>query len=326
MDWITTIIQLFIYPGLMFIIVMVILTQWYWRKASARMAFRRGPSRTGPIGTLQPFADFFKLLMKEDVIPRISSRHIPVIAASLGLGALIASVLLTPIAIKPIYAPYDSIVLFYFLVWSSLAIALAVLGTPNPYTNIGVGRYLALIVSAEPILISALLVPIIVASKYFNAQYSFYLTSLYSINLWTINTPSSIAMILALIAGFIGLMGVLMIKPFDFPEAETEIYWGIFTEYGGPRLALLFFIHFTEKIILPIIYVLLFLGGSAPISFTENYWLAVLVVFAKYFIVYTILCLIDTMMPRYRPDQAIRFLWKYGASLAVLALIASILA
>ncbi len=71
---------------------------------------------------------------------------------------------------------------------------------------------------------------------------------------------------------------------------------------------------------------LLFLGGLAPVSFTENYWLATLVVFAKYLIVCTILCLIDTMMPRYRPDQAVRFLWKYGVSLVLLALIASILA
>lgn len=321
-----TLLQLFVYPGLMFLIIMIILTQWYWRKASARMSYRRGPSRTGPIGILQPLADFFKLLMKEDVVTRVSSRHIPVIAASLGLGALVATLLLTPLAIEPIYAPFDSIVVFYFLVWSSLAIALAVLGTPNPYTNIGVGRYLALIVSAEPAFLSSLLVPIIIASKAFNAQYSFYLTTLYSVEVWSVNYASTIAMILALISGFIGLMGVLMIKPFDFPEAESEIYWGIFTEYGGPRLALLFFIHFAEKIVLPIIYVLLFLGGPAPLSFTENYWLATLIIFVKYITIFTILCVVDTMMPRYRPDQAIRFLWKYGLTLAILALIVVTLA
>jgi len=31
-------------------------------------------------------------------------------------------------------------------------------------------------------------------------------------------------------------MGVLMVKPFDSLEAETEVYWSIFTEYGGLRL------------------------------------------------------------------------------------------
>ena len=318
-------LQLLVFPGLLFMIAMVIFTQWYWRKASARMAFRRGPTRTGPVGLLQPLADFFKLLMKEDATSRIASKYIPVIAASLGVGSLIAVLLLTPLSYAPLYAPYDSIILFYFLVWTSLSIALAALGTPNPYTNIGIGRYLALLVSAEPVLIASFLVPIIVASKAFGAQYSFYLTSLVSINLWTVSPAATIAMILAFIAGFIGLMGVLMIKPFDFPEAETEIYWGIFTEYGGPRLAMLFFVHFMEKIVFPILFVLLFLGGAAPVSIVENYWLGIIVILVKYFIVFTVLCLIDTMMPRYRPDQGVKFLWKYGLTLAALALISVIL-
>ena len=320
-----TFTEILIYPGLLFLIIMVIITQWVWRKVSARISFRRGPSHTGPIGLLQPLADFFKLLMKQDLISKYSLKHTPVVAASLGAAALVVLVLLTPLSFKPLYTPYDSIVLFYFLVWSSISVALAVLGTPNPYTNIGVGRYLALIASGEPILIATFLVPIIIASRWFNANYSFYLTSLNSVNLWVINPLTFIAMALSAISGFIGMMAVLMVKPFDFPEAETEIYWGIFTEYGGPRLALLFLIHFMEKIIIPLLYVFLFLGGSSPISFSSNYWLASLVVLIKYFIVFIVLCLIDTVMPRYRPDQGIRFLWKYGITLAFISLIAAII-
>jgi len=129
-------------------------------------------------------------------------------------------------------------------------------------------------------------------------------------------------MTIGAIAGFIGLMAVLMVKPFDFPEAESEIYWGMFTELGGPRLAMGFFLKFVEKIVFPIIYVLLFLGGTWP--FTDNWLLGVIIIFIKYFIVLTILSILENSLPRYRPDQGIVFLWKYGYPLAILSLIISI--
>ncbi len=319
-------VQLFIYPGLLFIITMIIVTQWLYRKIGGRIQYRRGPTHVGPMGLLQPFADFMKLLIKEDVVSKYSMKSLPVIIASLGVGSLIALTLMTPLAYNPYSSPYDIIVFFYLALWSSLAIMLLALATPNPYTSLGAGRYMALLVSVEPAFIASFLVPVIAASRIgsTNANYSLYLTSINSWIPWTYSPLSFISMLIAAAAGFIAMMGVLEIKPFDFPEAEGEIYWGVFTEYGGPRLALGFMILFIERILIPIVYVLLFLGGPWPIDITKNIIGGIIVILLKYFILFILLSIIDNVMPRYRPDQAVRFLWKYGVSLATLALIIAI--
>ncbi len=317
----TCLIQSLIYPGLVFIIIMIIITQWIYRKISGRIQYRRGPCHVGPFGILQPFADFMKLLLKEDVVTKYSMKKLPLIFASLGLGALIAILVLTPISPWPLMAPNDIIVFFYLSLWASLAIMLLGLATPNPYTSLGVGRYMALLVSGEPAFIASFLVPVVIASSIYGAKFSLYLTSLSSWALWSYSPASFFAMVVAAIAGFLAMMGVLEIKPFDFPEAEGEIYWGIFTEYGGPRLAFGFFILFTERIVIPLIYALLFLGGSWPVSMYSNRLLGVIVIFVKFLAIYIVLSIIDNIMPRYTPSQAVRILWKYPLVLSIISLL-----
>ena len=316
-------LEALVYPGLLAIVILVLITQWYLRKLAGRIQYRRGPTYTGPAGILQPLADFIKLLSKEDLVNKYGLKYSPLIIIVIAIGAVISILSTTPLAPYPIYSSYDFVVIVYLLTLSPLALAYLSLSNPNPYTSIGVGRYLALLVTSEPLFILSLLTPIIIASRDYGAVYSLYKSSLVSYMLWTRSLASVIAMFTAAISGFIALLAVLMVKPFDFPEAESEIYWGLFTELGGPRLALGFFLKFTEKIVFPMIYVLLFLGGTWP--FTNSWILGVLIVFAKYFIVLTIIGILENTLPRYRPDQGIVFLWKYGYSLAILSLFLSLL-
>src|SRR5260370_20569053 len=46
------------------------------RKFAARMQSRIGPYRVGPHGLLQPIADALKLMMKEDIVPRLADRGV----------------------------------------------------------------------------------------------------------------------------------------------------------------------------------------------------------------------------------------------------------
>lgn len=84
------------------------------------------------------------------------------------------------------------------------------------------------------------------------------------------------------------------------------------------------FLKFLEKIVFPLIYAMLFLGGVWPAE--PGNWLAsTLVVLIKYVVVLTLITVIDNSMPRFRPDQGVRFLWKYCYTLALLGLAVAIL-
>jgi len=310
--------QYILYPGLLFVIAMVLLTQWIARKVSARVMFRYGPIWVGPFGSLQPLADFLKLLAKEDLTNRLASRHMPIIVASLAVGSLTAIVLFTPLAPDPVAAPLDIIPVFYLLVWSAIAIAMVGMGAPNPYSSIGVGRYLALLASSEPALFASYLVPVILSSKLPSTlpEYSVMRTSLLSAAVWGASWVYAAIMAVALVAALLATMASLELKPFDIPEAEAEVYWGMFTEYGGPRLALIMFVLSTKKIVLLLLFTLFFLGGSAPFSYETSPVAAIIIIFLKYLALFVVMVVVDTIMPRFRPDQAIRFLWKYVFTLS----------
>jgi len=308
-----------VYPGLVFVVLLIIFTQWLYRKLSARIQYRRGPIHSGPFGLLQPLADLIKLLAKEDVYNVFGLNIPPLVVISLAIGALSSVTLLTPLALKPLYAPFDAVVVLYLLAFVPFAIAYLALSNPNPYTSIGVARYLALLIAAEPPFVLSFLVPLVIAARHEGTEYSVYLTSNFSYRLWAEN-PASMA--LAAASSFIAVMALLMVKPFDSPEAEAEIYWGLFTELGGPRLALGMFAKFAERIVYPLFFALLFLGGPWP--FQGSGLLPATAVLLKYLAVYVVLTIVDNSLPRYRPDQAVEFLIKYLYPMSVLSLVLAV--
>ncbi len=52
--------------------VVVLSLTWLERKLLGRLQRRLGPTRTGPMGLMQPVADALKLILKEDIIPTSS--------------------------------------------------------------------------------------------------------------------------------------------------------------------------------------------------------------------------------------------------------------
>ena len=54
--------------------------QWVERKVLAHIQSRTGPLRVGPHGLMQPLADVFKLLTKEDLLPPYVNRFFYLLA------------------------------------------------------------------------------------------------------------------------------------------------------------------------------------------------------------------------------------------------------
>ena len=55
------------------------------RKVAAVLQDRRGPSRAGPFGILQPLADGLKLFFKEEIIPDFSSKFLFILGPCLAM-------------------------------------------------------------------------------------------------------------------------------------------------------------------------------------------------------------------------------------------------
>jgi NADH-quinone oxidoreductase subunit H len=133
----TTLFYFLVYPGFLFMAVIGGLLSWFDRKITAGVQFRKGP----PL--LQPFYDFFKLLLvKETILPARGAKGLflaaPVFAV---FGATMAGVfILLPLLNITTGFHGDLIVIFYLLTIPSLTYVIGALSSGNPLAAIGGSR------------------------------------------------------------------------------------------------------------------------------------------------------------------------------------------
>ena len=84
--------------GILFLVIlpMVSYAVYAERKVSASIQDRLGPNRVGPAGLLQPIADMFKLLLKEDFTPRAANTFYYWLAPCLAVMPAIITIAVVP--------------------------------------------------------------------------------------------------------------------------------------------------------------------------------------------------------------------------------------
>ena len=84
--------------GILFLVIlpMVSYAVYAERKVSAAIQDRLGPNRVGPAGLLQPIADMFKLLLKEDFTPRAANTFYYWLAPCLAVMPAIITIAVVP--------------------------------------------------------------------------------------------------------------------------------------------------------------------------------------------------------------------------------------
>lgn len=295
-----------VFPGLLFSGVTGAFLSWFDRKVSARVQFRKGP----PL--LQPFYDFFKLLLvKETILPKHGSPLMFLLAPVFGLfGATMAGVFI----LLPLFGITggfrgDLIVIFYLLAIPSFSYILGSLASGNPLAAVGGSREMKLIISYELTFLLFLAGIIMKSGQHFDLNAV--------INAQQTGSPfiESISGVLLFIVGIFCIQAKLALVPFDLPEAEAEITGGIFIEYSGAAYALIRLTKYIMLFILSAFLAALLLNGFRPEGI--NILWAVLKILA----IVLLLTLIRNTNPRIKIKQAVSFFFVWMNILAVAAII-----
>jgi len=316
-----TIFAVLVFPGLVFSATLALFGEWFYRKATARMQNRMGPSYTGPLGLLQPLADLLKLLLAKEVKKqKYSSTLLAEVGLGISIASVIASMLLLPISPVRLSAPYDVIVLVYlYAVWHFTGILLAVLAYPNPFVIAGLSRLIALTVVVEPVVFGSILVPMVVLTPHCDLPYSVTCAATNSWRAWLASPLSFASMALALLSMIVATQAKLGLKPFDIPEAEQELIAGHMTEFSGSVLALYNLSHDVKFAFSAILITYVFIGGPYPYRHLSFEGAALLIV--KFLVVLFVLTWVRASYGRRRIEQGIALVMKYGLLPSIIALI-----
>ncbi|MFT5521771.1 MAG: NADH-quinone oxidoreductase subunit H, partial [Enterobacterales bacterium] len=115
--WIMAKIAMILIP----LVLAVAYTTYAERKLIGYMQVRIGPNRVGPRGWFQPFADVFKLVFKEIVIPRGANKVMFLIAPIIFFGPSIAAWSVIPFDAELVLADVNAAVL-YILAMTSIGV------------------------------------------------------------------------------------------------------------------------------------------------------------------------------------------------------------
>src|SRR4051794_24409001 len=237
---------------------------WAERKVAARFQDRIGPNRVGPLGLLQPIADAIKLLTKENIVPGAADQWVHLLAPVLILVSAFLVLAVIPFGegMAPVNLPSGMIYLVAVSSLSPMGIFLAGWSSRNKYSLLGAMRAVAQLVSYEiPQVLST--IPVVLWAG------SLSLVTIFDRQLeygWFILSPPGL---LAFALLLISSIAEVNRTPFDLPEAESEIIAGYHTEYSGMRFGLFFLAEYMSVFGVSCLGTVLFLGGGAPLPFSD---------------------------------------------------------
>ncbi len=297
------------------ILCVAFLTLWE-RKVIGWMQLRRGPNRVRILGLFpglgQPFADVFKLLTKEVVIPTNANKLIFWVAPMIALVPAFAAWAVIPLSPDLVISKANA-GLLYLLALTSMSVygvILAGWSANSKYAFLGALRSAAQMVAYE-IAMGFALVGVLMASG--------------SMNLGTIVRSQEGGFLSQnwfwlfplFIVYFISGVAETNRAPFDVAEGESEIVAGFHVEYSGIAFALFFLAEYANMILISALTAVFFFGGwlspwqgwpgigATVLGQPSFLWLALKIFFFLFVFLW-----FRATFPRYRYDQIMRLGWK----------------
>lgn len=285
---------------------------YFERKVIGWMQLRHGPNRVGPLGLLQTVADVFKLLIKEDTIPRKADRPLFILAPIITFIPSFVVIAVIPFT-AGLYSTSLNIGVLYYVALSGISTIGIVLGgwaSNNKYALLGGMRSAAQMISYEiPLVIS--IVGVVMMTGSMNMQT---IVDGQTGGFWHWNfLPQIIGFCVFIVAA----VSELNRTPFDLPEAESELVAGYHVEYSGFRFAFFMLAEYVYVFATAGLTTTLFLGGwHAPFPFLDFIPGIVWFLLKFSFIVFFVFWL-RASLPRVRVDQLMGLGWKVLLPLAL---------
>jgi len=294
------------------VILCVAYLTYFERKIIGYMQLRIGPHRVGPQGLLQPFADVFKLLMKELIIPANADKVLFAIAPLVSVIPAFATWAVVPFAPEFVLADVDA-GLLYILAMTSMGVygvILAGWAANSKYAFLGAMRSAAQIVAYE-IAMGFALVGVLMAGGSLN------LGDIVRAQQGGLLEWNLLWLFPLFVVYFISGVAETNRAPFDVVEGESEIVAGFHVDYSGAGFATLFALpEYANMILISTLTSVFFLGGwlspfegvlgeASLLGAPGFHWLAAKTAFFLFVYLW-----LRATFPRYRYDQIMRLGWK----------------
>jgi NADH-quinone oxidoreductase subunit H len=275
------------------------------RKIFARVQSRRGPLLWMPGAwqdinrskLLQPLYDIIKLFSKQTIIPHTASTLFtwgPVLALICALSVT----LFVPVAGNAFDYSFSLVVIFYLLIFVTLFIIVGGISSASLFAAMGGVREVELMLANE--------IPFILGTFALAITYN-------TLSIREMMGFNILVNPLAAVAVFIAILVKLHVKPFDIPEADSEIVGGLTTEYSGKLLGTLEVVKLIMLFTLSALFVDLFLWvpSTGIVSWA--------IFFAGILLVGAAVGLTNALFARFRIDQATKWLFSVSTLISLLA-------
>ena len=272
------------------------------RKIWAAVQMRKGPNVVGPFGLLQTFADAFKFMFKEVIVPSSANKVIFFLAPMVTAALAFAGWAVVPMADHWVVADINVGILYLFAV-SSLGVYGIIMGgwaSNSKYPFLSALRAAAQMVSYE-VSIGFVIVTVLLFAGSLNLS-DIVRAQEHRWFAFTILLPM-------LFIFFVSALAETNRPPFDLVEAESELVAGFFVEYSSTPFLLFFLGEYISVMLMCAMLSILFFGGWLP-AFGLTMIPGVIWMILKILFFFFLFAMVKAIVPRYRYDQLMRLGWK----------------
>ncbi|MBI1329489.1 MAG: NADH-quinone oxidoreductase subunit NuoH [Alphaproteobacteria bacterium] len=276
------------------------------RKIWAAVQMRRGPNVVGVFGLLQTFADLFKFLFKEVIIPAGANKVIFMIAPLVTATLAFAGWAVMPVNEGWVVADINVGILYLFAM-SSLGVygvIMAGWASNSKYAFFAALRAAAQMVSYE-VSIGFVIITVLLFAGSLNLTAIVHAQAQHGWFVASILFPMFVIF-------FISTLAETQRPPFDLLEAESELVAGFFVEYSSTPFLLFFLGEYLSIVLLCSLMTVMFLGGWLPPFdiFPLNAIPGLVWFLGKVLFLFFMIAMVKAFVPRYRYDQLMRLGWK----------------